>query len=297
MADFPTPLLGLVAPEDGASPDTWGLKLNEDLAKLDTFVGVPVAAFETIPDSGIIDLETGGVWAKTLSADISLSFTNSRQDDPTTFATKVLILLNNEGDHAVTWPAEIEWINKDGTAPVLRVADKWELVLLISTGEGATIYGLHLNTDFLPRSGGTMTGDIDMDGFSILGELPADAPTVVVLSSSGANRSVTIDLSAIGRMVYALSGTTGAGGGALTLNFSNRPVGKDMLFVLNVENTNPDGTLTPTFHASAVEWATLISGAISGPAINVATGTGVLTIPNAAAGTNWGTYLIHIRGS
>lgn len=141
MADLLTPLLKLIQPEDGGSFDTWGIKLNSDLAKLDRFLGAPASVKLGIPSNGVIDLSAGGVWIHQVVADLSLSFVNVPPDDSgTSYVSHAVLILQDGGNFTVSWPSGVTWLSDNGAAPTLRTFD---LVLVWATASGA-LYGAHL---------------------------------------------------------------------------------------------------------------------------------------------------------
>lgn len=85
--------------------------------------------------AGVIDVSAGMVFAKTITADTTISFSNVPANPA---ATCVTLILANGGAYTVTWPSSVKW--NGGTAPDLTASGADVLTFLI-VGGGTTCYG------------------------------------------------------------------------------------------------------------------------------------------------------------
>lgn len=136
MADTTTPVYGFTKPEVGASADTWGTKLNDDLDDVDAELARPRWPFNS-PAVGAgtsLDLALARFFVFTVDEATTISFANVPAGS---FVLRVLCLITNGGAFAVTWPGSVSWT--DGVAPALA-ASGTDLIELVSRDAGTTWY-------------------------------------------------------------------------------------------------------------------------------------------------------------
>lgn len=154
MPDTTTTNYGLTKPQDGASNDTWGPKLNDDLDLIDSSLkAVSDVANAALPKAGGVmtgraDLKTATLAVAALGAgagatDLNLAnaqhFTRTATGNTTfTFsncpagAFGFTMRLTNGGAYTMTWPAAVVWAN--GLAPDLTAAGTDLLVFFTDDG-------------------------------------------------------------------------------------------------------------------------------------------------------------------
>lgn len=101
----------------------------QQLADLETSVGVSVNALGSIAVNTAIDLALGGYVSATIGANLTLSFTN-----PPAGGTEFTLVLTNGGAFTVTWPGAVTWAG--ATAPTLTASGTD--VLHFTSGNGGT---------------------------------------------------------------------------------------------------------------------------------------------------------------
>jgi hypothetical protein len=144
MADTTTTTYGFTKPEDGASEDTWGDKLNGNWDDVDDCLdgtteiapvingGTFIETSETVyPLTGTaLDPANGSVQYKTLSGNVTFT-------DSLTTGQLVTLQIDDGTAYTITWPT-ITWHTDGGSAPTLNttgdtVINIWKV--------GSTLHG------------------------------------------------------------------------------------------------------------------------------------------------------------
>jgi hypothetical protein len=148
MADTTTTTYGFTKPEDGASEDTWGDKLNGNWDDVDDCLdgtteiapvingGTFIETSETVyPLTGTaLDPANGSVQYKTLSGNVTFT-------DSLTTGQFVMLRLVAGASYTVTW-ATTTWVTSAGdVAPTLTAEDA-----VLFWKEGSTLYGAYLGS-------------------------------------------------------------------------------------------------------------------------------------------------------
>ncbi len=82
----------------------------------------------------VIDLNTGNVFTKTISANTTFSIMSVPTSKSATFS----LILTNGGAYTITWPASVKW--SEGTAPDLT-ANGVDVLTFLTPNGGTTWYG------------------------------------------------------------------------------------------------------------------------------------------------------------
>lgn len=157
MPDTTTTNYGFTKPQDGASNDTWGPKINTNLDLADAAIkGVSDVAAAALPKAGgtmtgRADLKTAtlaksalgsGSGAVDLNLDTAQMFTRTATGNTTfTFsncpagAFGFMLRLTGGGSYVMTWPATVLWAN--GLAPDLSTGTD---ILVFLTDDGGTTF-------------------------------------------------------------------------------------------------------------------------------------------------------------
>ena len=106
---------------------------DESIAGAKTFAEGPYGTASAM-DGEEIDLATGSVFTKTVTADADFTITGAPAGTAASFA----FVLTDGGSYTVTWPASVLWAG--GTAPVLTASGTDVLAFLTPDG-GTTWYG------------------------------------------------------------------------------------------------------------------------------------------------------------
>lgn len=166
MADSFTTNYNLTKPEDGASVDTWGPKINADLDTLDTTVkAVSDVANAALPKAGgtmtgqlnvknstlakvaiatgsgtkDLNMASGQVFTFTPNGNTTFTFSNVPATADTAFG--FVLKLTNGGAFTMTWPASVTWANN--LAPDLTAAGTD--ILVFFTTDGGTSFSAVLS--------------------------------------------------------------------------------------------------------------------------------------------------------
>lgn len=150
MADVVTTKLSLAKPEDGASNDTWGAKLNANFDILDnaatlggtqtltnktlsapTVTGAIIeTVFAVTGTTPALEPANGSIQTWTLTA-------NSTPTDSIVAGESITLMIDDGTAYTITWPT-ITWVNNRGNAPTLATTGYTVIALWkVST----TLYG------------------------------------------------------------------------------------------------------------------------------------------------------------
>jgi hypothetical protein len=128
MADVLSTAFGLNEPEVGGSANTWGGKLNSDLAMIDRLLSVLNPNIAVVdPTSGVMNVALGMIQQLTVTGDVTLSTINvpGRANG----STILLLAIINGSSATVTYPSGFNFLG--GVTPVLGSSD----LLLAVTGD------------------------------------------------------------------------------------------------------------------------------------------------------------------
>jgi len=157
MADVVTTKLSLTKPEDGASNDTWGAKLNANFDILDnaaTLGGTQTLTNKTLSAPTVtgaiietvyavtgttpaLEPANGSIQTWTLTA-------NSTPTDSIAAGESITLMIDDGTAYTITWPT-ITWVNNAGAAPTLATTGYTVIALWkVST----TLYGALVGDGF-----------------------------------------------------------------------------------------------------------------------------------------------------
>lgn len=124
-------------PPSGAAVAAWGASFvtkngDETIGGMKTFSEGPYGTAAALSGSSI-DLASGSVFTKTISANTTFTISNA----PTGTASQFILILENGGAYTVTWPNSITWAG--GEAPAL--AESGKNVLRFVTPNGTNWFG------------------------------------------------------------------------------------------------------------------------------------------------------------
>lgn len=157
MADVVTTKLSLTKPEDGASNDTWGVKLNANFDILDnaaTLGGTQTLTNKTLSAPTVtgaiietvyavtgttpaLEPANGSIQTWTLTA-------NSTPTDSIAAGESITLMIDDGTAYTITWPT-ITWVNNGGAAPTLATTGYTVIALWkVST----TLYGALVGDGF-----------------------------------------------------------------------------------------------------------------------------------------------------
>jgi hypothetical protein len=160
MPDTTTTNYALTKPQDGASNDTWGPKINTDLDTIDTTMkAISDVANAALPKaggtmtgqlnikngtlalsaiatgSGAKDLNMATAQVFTFTPTGNTTFTFSGVPATATTAFGFVLKLTNGGAFTMTWPVTVTWAN--GLAPSLTAAGT-DILVFFTTDNGAS---------------------------------------------------------------------------------------------------------------------------------------------------------------
>jgi len=137
MADTTTTNFALVKPEVGASEDTWGGKINDNLDDLDALLGAPelvgtiIENVYTIADGAAFEIDpgNGSVQLITLGANRTPKATNMVEGEAIT------LMVDDGSAYTLTWTdatfggSGVVWKTDGGVAPTLNTTGYTAIVL------------------------------------------------------------------------------------------------------------------------------------------------------------------------
>lgn len=137
MADTTTTNFALIKPEVGASEDTWGGKINDNLDDLDALLGAPelvgtiIENVYTIADGAAFEIDpgNGSVQLITLGANRTPKATNMVEGEAIT------LMVDDGSGRTLTWTdatfggSGVVWKTDGGVAPTLNTTGYTAIVL------------------------------------------------------------------------------------------------------------------------------------------------------------------------
>jgi len=139
MPDVNTNFYALVEPEVGGSTDTWGTKLNDNLASIDNLIGVPRPQYAVVdPTTGLIDASTAAYFQLTPSQNVALSFNNVPIGS---VCSAIWLVVLNGGNFTITYPSGVSFVA--GVPPVLNTAGN-DILLFVTGDNGVHWTAAHI---------------------------------------------------------------------------------------------------------------------------------------------------------
>lgn len=148
MADTTTTTYGLTKPEIGASTDTWGTKLNDNLDSIDdlldgttainpkvTQLKESYAAVTSTANATTIDCSTGTVFRHAATENTTFTFSNP---PATGTAYGFTLIITSGANYTITWPASVDW--PSGTAIALSTGT--DIISFFTHDGGTTWYAM-----------------------------------------------------------------------------------------------------------------------------------------------------------
>lgn len=154
MSDTLTPFYALTQPEVGGSANTWGTKLNADLALIDQLLAAPAPKSGTVdPTTGVLNLSQSTVFVLVPTQAVQVTFLNAPVDG----ASIVWLIVQNGGSQTITYQSDVFFL--DGLTPTLSNTGGTDvLVFLRATANGTGWLGLH--------AGDLDTGQVSTDALA-----------------------------------------------------------------------------------------------------------------------------------